>query len=119
MDVGYQAKRLVDVGRALRAARALAERERWPREGLERHQQQRLDALVRYAVEHSPFYRGRFAGLPATGSVELRALPTLDKGTMMQTSTSSSRTAACAATLCSRTSTDSSTTRSTSVNTGP
>lgn len=84
MDVGYQAKRLVDVGRALRAARALAERERWPRERLERHQQQQLDALVRYAVEHSPFYRGRFAGLPATGSVELRALPTLDKGTMMQ-----------------------------------
>ena len=83
MDVGYQAKRLVDVGRGLRAARALAEQERWPRERLERHQQDRLDALVRYAAEHSPFYRERLAGLPATGPVELAALPTLDKQTMM------------------------------------
>jgi phenylacetate-CoA ligase len=84
MDVGYQAKRLVDVGRGLRAARALAEQERWPRERLERHQQDRLDALVRYAAEHSPFYRERLAGLPVTGPVELAALPTLDKQTMME-----------------------------------
>jgi phenylacetate-CoA ligase len=84
MDVGYQAKRLVDVGRALRAARVLGGQERWPRERLERHQRERLNALVSYAVERSPFYRDRFAGLSATGHVELAALPTLDKGTMME-----------------------------------
>jgi phenylacetate-CoA ligase len=84
MDVGYQAKRLVDVGRGLRVARALAERERWPRERLERHQQKRLNALVRYAVEHSPFYRERFAGLLDAGPVELGALPMLDRQTMME-----------------------------------
>lgn len=84
MDIGYQAKRLVDVGRAVRTARALAEQERWPRERLERHRQERLDALVRYAIEHSPFYRERFAALPASGRIELGALPTVDKRTMME-----------------------------------
>jgi len=84
MDLPYQTKRLVDVARGLRISRELTERERWPRERLERYQQERLDRLVRYAREHSPFYRERLADLPETGSVGLRALPTLDKQTMME-----------------------------------
>jgi phenylacetate-coenzyme A ligase PaaK-like adenylate-forming protein len=82
--MGYRAKRLIDVMRGLRAARALAERERWPRGRLERHQGERLEAIVRHAAAHSPFYRARLAGLPDRGPIELRALPTLDKATMME-----------------------------------
>jgi phenylacetate-coenzyme A ligase PaaK-like adenylate-forming protein len=79
MDPAYEAKRLADVARALKLGRALAERERWPRERLRRHQQERLEALVRHAVAHSPFYRERLGG-----PVELTGLPVLDKATMME-----------------------------------
>jgi phenylacetate-CoA ligase len=77
--VGYRARRLRDVAAALGRARELKQRERWPRERLERFQQARLEALVRYAAERSPFWRER---LPA-GRVRLDRLPTLDKATMM------------------------------------
>jgi phenylacetate-coenzyme A ligase PaaK-like adenylate-forming protein len=81
MDLAYDAKRLIDVARAFRLARRLAERERWPPERLRAHQQERLEALVRHALAHSPFYRER---LPATGPVDLAALPVLDKATLME-----------------------------------
>jgi phenylacetate-CoA ligase len=83
MDLRYRATRLVDVARGLRTAKEATARERWPREQLESYRQQRLDRLVRFAVQRSPFYGERLAGLPATGPVDLRALPTLDKHTMM------------------------------------
>ena len=44
-------------------------------------QQRRLQALVRYAREHSPYYRALFQGLPAT--VSLEDLPATGKPTMM------------------------------------
>jgi phenylacetate-coenzyme A ligase PaaK-like adenylate-forming protein len=78
--MSYHRKRIVDVARALRTARELGERERWPRERLEAHQREQLDALVRHARDHAPYYRDR---VPA-GPVELSALPTLDKATMME-----------------------------------
>jgi phenylacetate-CoA ligase len=78
--MSYRRKRIIDVGRALRMARELEERERWPRERLQAHQRERLAALVDHAREHAPYYRER---LPA-GPVELNALPTLDKATMME-----------------------------------
>jgi phenylacetate-CoA ligase len=84
MDLSYDAKRLIDVARALRLARAAAERERWPRERLVRHQQEAVDAIVRHAVARSPFYRERFAGLVGAEPVTLSALPGLDKATMME-----------------------------------
>ena len=68
------------MGRGLRASRELAEVERWPRERVERLQRERLDALARYASEHSPFWRER---LPR-GRVELSALPILTKSQMME-----------------------------------
>ena len=83
MDVPDEAKRLIDVGRALRMARAIAPRERWPRERLERHQREGVDAIVRHAIARSPLYRERFAGLVDTRPVDLAALPVLDKATMM------------------------------------
>jgi phenylacetate-CoA ligase len=85
MRPSYNVTRLVDVARGLKWARARAEQERWPRERLERHQRERVDAIARHAIAHSPFYRERFAGLAGSGRpVELSALPPLDKATMME-----------------------------------
>jgi phenylacetate-CoA ligase len=50
---------------------------------MRKHQSSAVDALVRHVVERSPFYRARFAGLIGDGPVELAALPTLDKATLM------------------------------------
>jgi hypothetical protein len=49
MRLEYELKRLGDVRRGLRLARTLAERERWPRERLERHQRAAVDADRRTA----------------------------------------------------------------------
>jgi phenylacetate-coenzyme A ligase PaaK-like adenylate-forming protein len=74
--------RLAVVARALRGARALAARERWPvgrREALKR---ERLTDLVRHAARHSPYYREALAGYDPT--VGVASLPELSKATMMQ-----------------------------------
>lgn len=80
----YGIVRLHDTARALRAARELAERERWPRERFEARQRERVDAIVRHAAEHSAFYRERFAGLVGGGPVRLESLPELGKATMAE-----------------------------------
>jgi phenylacetate-coenzyme A ligase PaaK-like adenylate-forming protein len=84
MRLGYQRKRLGDVAHGRRLAKTLAERERWPRERLERHQREAVDAIVRHAAAHSPLWRERLAGRIGRGPVELAALPTLDKATLME-----------------------------------
>src|SRR6185436_19735242 len=58
----------------------LSERERWPRERLERFQDERLSELARYAAGRSPFWRER---LPS-GRVALTALPVLTKAELME-----------------------------------
>jgi phenylacetate-coenzyme A ligase PaaK-like adenylate-forming protein len=73
--MGYRTKRLQDFLRGVRESRALGERERWPRERLERFKDERLAELAGFAAERSPFWRER---LP-TGRVELSALPVLTK----------------------------------------
>jgi phenylacetate-coenzyme A ligase PaaK-like adenylate-forming protein len=78
--MGYRLKRLQDFARGVRESRALAERERWPRERLERFQGERLAELARYAAEHSPFWRER---LPQ-GRPDLSALPVLTKAELME-----------------------------------
>ena len=70
------------VAQALRHARALAERERWPVERREARQRERLTDLVRHAVRHSAYYREALAGYdPAVGA---GSLPALSKATMME-----------------------------------
>jgi phenylacetate-CoA ligase len=76
----YHRKRLRDLGAALGAGRAVAERERWPRERLERYQQERLEALVRDVRARSPYWAAR---LPR-GSVALERLPRMDKVELME-----------------------------------
>jgi phenylacetate-CoA ligase len=79
--MGYRIKRLQDVARGIRLSKELAERERWPRERLERFQQQRLSDLLRYAGERAPFWRER---VPARGPVRLADLPVLSKPELME-----------------------------------
>ena len=68
------------MARGVRRSKELAEHERWPRERLERLQQQRLDELVRYAAERSPFWRRR---LPSETPVRLADVPVLTKQELM------------------------------------
>ena len=60
-QIRYQRRHVADLAAALRLARAQTSRERGPRAELARHQQQRLEVVVRHAATHSPFYRRQFA----------------------------------------------------------
>ena len=73
--MGYRSKRLQDFVRGVRASKELAERERWPRERLERFQRARLEELAGYAAERSPFWRERIP----PGRLDLAELPVLTK----------------------------------------
>jgi len=110
--------RLAVVAQALRHARALAERERWPIERREARKRERLTDLVRHAAGHSAYYREALAGYdPAVGA---GSLPELSKATMMErASTRSCATSACAATRCCATSSSCGTTTSIWAPTGP
>ena len=73
-------KRLRDVARGVDASKEMLARERWPRERIERLQQERLSELARHARERSPFWRER---LPR-GRPKLGELPVLTKGGLME-----------------------------------
>ena len=77
--MGYRIKRLQDLASGIRLSKELLARERWPRERLERLQQQRLSELTAHAREHSRFWRER---LPA-GPPDLEALPALGKSELL------------------------------------
>jgi phenylacetate-CoA ligase len=84
--IRYQRRHVADLAAALRLARAQMSRERGPRAELARHQQQRLEVVVRHAAAHSPFYRRQFAetGTLDDGPVQLARLPVLDKSVLME-----------------------------------
>jgi phenylacetate-CoA ligase len=84
MRIGYHRRRLADFLGGMRLSRELIVHERWPKGRLRRHQQERLDALVRHAMRHSPFYRELLSGVVGNGPVELSRLPVLDKTRMME-----------------------------------
>ena len=85
-QICYQRRHVADLAAALRLARAQKSREQGPRAELARHQQQRLEVVVRHAATHSPFYRRRFAetGTLGDGPVQLARLPVLDKSLLNQ-----------------------------------
>lgn len=66
---------------ALRARELLA-RDRWSREQLEAYQRERLRALIRHAVERSPYYRLTLGA--GAEDAELSELPTLTKPELME-----------------------------------
>ncbi|HEY6674155.1 MAG TPA: hypothetical protein VIZ59_04500, partial [Rubrobacteraceae bacterium] len=84
MRIGYHLRRLADFAGGMRLSRELFSHERWPHERLREYQQERLNAFVRHATEHSPFYRELFSGVIGSGTVELECLPVLDKTKMME-----------------------------------
>ena len=84
MSIDYQRKRLGDVARAVKLAKAAEERERWSPERLAQHRQERIDAIVRHAIAASPFHRERYAGLVGDGPVDLKRLPPVTKGELME-----------------------------------
>lgn len=77
-------RRMPQIVRALRVAKALESHNEWGVERLRAHQRQRLLAIVRYAATNSPYYRERFAGIDLSDDLDLRALPTIDKPTMLE-----------------------------------
>jgi phenylacetate-coenzyme A ligase PaaK-like adenylate-forming protein len=79
----YSARRLRDVGRALRIARGLSAREGWTRDELIAHQQRQLSALVRDAAAASPFYRERCSHALGDVGIALDELPVLTKSELM------------------------------------
>lgn len=76
-------RRLPDAAAAIRHGKALERREAWSREGLARFVRARLLATVRDAAVRSPYYREQFAGISLDDDLDLAALPTLDKATML------------------------------------
>jgi phenylacetate-CoA ligase len=85
-QIRYQRRHVADMAAALRLARAQMSREQGPRTELARHQQQRLEVVVRHAATHSPFYRRQFAetGTLDDGPAQLARLPVLDKSLLME-----------------------------------
>jgi hypothetical protein len=67
MRIGYHLRRLADFVGGMRLSRELISHERWPHERLREYQQERLNAFVRHATEHSPFYRELLSGLSGAG----------------------------------------------------
>ena len=85
-QVRYRWRHVADLAAALRLARAQIGSEHGTRAELARHQQERLEVVVRHAAIHSPFYRRYFAetGALADGPVQLTRLPVLDKSLLME-----------------------------------
>lgn len=78
--MGYRSKRLQDVARGLRLSKELLERDRWPRDRLERFQQERLATLAHHAAERSAFWRERIP----SGRPKPAELPVLTKSELME-----------------------------------
>jgi phenylacetate-CoA ligase len=78
----YRIKRLGDLARGARRARGLAALERVPPAVLAADQAARVDALVRHAAAHAPYWREQAAGLVGRAPIPLAALPILDKATL-------------------------------------
>ena len=55
---------------------------RWKAKHIERLQKKRLNSLVRYAVERSPFYREKYRGIDID-NLQLSSLPTTNKEELM------------------------------------
>jgi phenylacetate-CoA ligase len=72
-----------DAIKAIKLDKAAAMREQWTREQLREWQGDRIDAIARHAVAHSPYYRERLS-LPAGRRAELADLPVLDKATFVE-----------------------------------
>ena len=76
-------KRVADLARALLIQRELARHERWGPEDLARHQERRVTALVKHAVNNSAFYRQHYEGLRTERAIDIKSLPVTNKKLLM------------------------------------
>ncbi len=83
MRLRYHRRRLADVAAGARMSRELTDRERWPRERLVAHQQERLRVLVEHAKRNSRFWAERLEEA-GDGPVDLERLPVLTKAELME-----------------------------------
>ena len=78
--MGYRTKRIQDTVCGVRESKELDERERWPRERVERFQRDRLAELARFAAAKSPFWRERIP----RDHLELTDCPVLTKSELSE-----------------------------------
>lgn len=83
MKLTESLRRIATVGRAMRLARASLPNERLGPAALRALQTERLTALVRHAVAHSPLYRELYRDVDLARPIALSALPTVDKTALM------------------------------------
>lgn len=83
MEDEHTKKRMEDARRARDLAEEFADRERWTRTELIQFQQRQLYSLIRYAVNHSPFYRELYQSVPVDAPVAIETLPVIDKQMIM------------------------------------
>ncbi len=79
----YEAKRLRELGRAIRLERQLESHDRMHRTDIEALQRRSLARLVRHAVDRSPLYREHLAGVDLSGEITLSELPTVTREELM------------------------------------
>jgi phenylacetate-coenzyme A ligase PaaK-like adenylate-forming protein len=90
-----------EIERLRALAAQLRARDAWSREQLLVHQAERLRALLRHAVAHSPFYQESLG--PDAPERPLAELPTLPKATLMEHFDQVAPTRGCVATSWRRT----------------
>ena len=83
MRIGYHLKRVQDGLSSIVLARDFFSRDQWTFQELAAFQHQRLQSVVKHAVNHSGFYRDLYAHIDPHKPVPLEQLPVLDKKTMM------------------------------------
>ena len=69
-------KRVADLARALLIQRELVRHERLGPVDLALHQERRVTALVKHAVNNSAFYRQHYEGLRTERAIDIKNLPT-------------------------------------------
>jgi phenylacetate-CoA ligase len=84
MRLGYTLKRLQDFAWAVTKLKQLTRHDRWTRQKLLHFQQRQLSSLVKYAIQHSPFYREFYGNKEIDDQIALNTLPIIDKATMME-----------------------------------
>ena len=79
----YQAKRLQELGRAVRVDRQLERHDTLQREAIEALQQHALGKLVRHAAQHSAFYGEHLGRVDLDADIRLGDLPTVTRDELM------------------------------------
>lgn len=84
MKIKYTAKKLQDSIQSLLISRKISNHDNWSREYLEEFQNKQLSNLVRYAIDHSPFYKVLYEHINTDEEIKLEMLPVINKRMLME-----------------------------------